>query len=217
VAARGVGGVDGDARGAGMIVGAARGTGRHASGGVGASRGVRRGRRCRAWHEQWCEARRLRWMGTPIGLKEGVKIGVWGGANKGKHIFVEDDVTRHDAVGDEVKTTILLMVKRVAKEEAAGGAGRQLMRSSGGSVRIASTAEHDEVVVGRGCAVQGVVGSRVAHRLRWEAVEEVGGCVQGLCLVTGSERCLKEKAADHIGGGSNHALGPTVLGRGVGT
>jgi hypothetical protein len=40
--------------------------------------------------------------GNRIGLKEGVKIGGWG-ANKGKHIFVENDVTRdNDAVGDEV-------------------------------------------------------------------------------------------------------------------
>ena len=91
------------------------------------------------------------------------------------------------------------------------------MRSGGRSVRIVGTTEHAKVVVGGGCVVQGKVGSRVAHRLRWEAIAEVGGCVQGLCLVTGSERCLKEKAADHIGGGSNHALGPTVLGRGVGT
>jgi hypothetical protein len=119
-----------------------------------------------------------------------------------------------DAVGDEVKTTIPLVVRRVAKEDAAGRAGTQLMRSS---VRIASTIEHAEVVVGGGCAVQGVVGSRVAHRLRWEAVEEVGGGVQGLCPVTGRERRLKEKASDHIGGGLNHALGLAVLGRGVGT
>jgi hypothetical protein len=40
--------------------------------------------------------------------------------------------------------------------------------------------------------------------------------VQGLCPVAGRERRLEEKAADHIGGGANHALGPTVLRRGVG-
>jgi hypothetical protein len=57
------------------------------------------------------------------------------------------------------------------------------MRSGGGSVRIAGTAEHAKVVVGGGCVVQGEVGSRVAHRLRGKAVEEVGGSVQGLCLV----------------------------------
>jgi uncharacterized protein (DUF2147 family) len=46
-------------------------------------------------------------MGTQIRLKEGVKISGWGGANKEKHIFVEDDMTRDDdAVGGEVKTVI---------------------------------------------------------------------------------------------------------------
>jgi hypothetical protein len=89
------------------------------------------------------------------------------------------------------------------------------MRGSSRSVRVASTAEHAKVVVGGGCAVQGEVGSRVAHRLGGKTVEKVGGGVQGLCLVAGRERRLEEKAADHIGGGANHAFGPTVLGRGV--
>jgi hypothetical protein len=55
----------------------------------------------------------------------------------------------------------------------------------------------------------------VAHRLGGKTVEKVGGGVQGLCPVAGRERRLEEKAADHIGGGANHAFGPTVLGRGV--
>jgi hypothetical protein len=68
------------------------------------------------------------------------------------------------------------VVRRVAKEEAASGACRQLMRSSSGSVRVAGTSEHTEVVVGGGCAIQGEVGDGVAHRLRWETVEEVAVC-----------------------------------------
>jgi hypothetical protein len=44
----------------------------------------------------------------------------------------------------------------------------------------------------------------------------VGCGVQGLCPVAGRERCLEEKAADHVGGGANHALCPTVLRGGVG-
>jgi hypothetical protein len=39
------------------------------------------------------------------------------------------------------------------------------MRSSSKSVRIASAAEYAEVVIGGGCALQGEVGSGVAHRL----------------------------------------------------
>jgi hypothetical protein len=88
-------------------------------------------------------------MSTRIRLKEGVEIGGWGGASKEKHIFVEDDVTGDDdAMGGEVKTTIPLVVRGGAKEEAASGAWRQLMRSSSGSVGIACTAEHAEWGVG---------------------------------------------------------------------
>jgi hypothetical protein len=50
------------------------------------------------------------------------------------------------------------MVRSVAKEEAAGGARGQLMRSRHGSVGIAGIAEHTKVVVGGGRAVKGEVG-----------------------------------------------------------
>ena len=111
-----------------------------------------------------------------------------------------------DAVGGEVQTPIPLVVRRVAKEEAAGGARINLMRGSSGSVRVAGTAEHAKVVVGGGCVVQCEVGSRVAHRLGGKTVEKVGGGVQGLCPVAGRKRRLEEKAADHIGGGVNHTF-----------
>ena len=57
----------------------------------------------------------------------------------------------------------------------------------------------------------------MAHRLRGEAVEEMYDTVQGLCPIAGTERHLKEKATDHVGGGANDVFGPTVMGRGVGT
>jgi hypothetical protein len=77
-----------------------------------------------------------------------------GGSSNGKHIFVEDDVTRDDdAVGGEVQIPIPLVVRGVAEEEAASGARRKLVRGGIGSVRVAGTAEHAQVVVGRGCAV----------------------------------------------------------------
>jgi hypothetical protein len=127
-------------------------------------------------------------------------------------------VTRDDdAVGGEVQAPIPLVVRGVAEEEAASGARRKLVRGGSGSVRIAGTAEHAQVVIGRGCAVQGKVRCRVAHRLRRKTVEEMRGSMKGLCPVGGRERRLKEKAADHVGGGANHALGPVVLSRGVGT
>jgi hypothetical protein len=156
--------------------------------------------------------------GNRIGLEEWVEIGGCGGACKGKHIFVEDDVTRDDdAVGGEVQTPIPLVVRGVAEEEAASGARRKLVRGGSGSVRVAGTSEHAQVVIGRGCAVQGEVRCRVAHRLRGKTIEEMRGGMKGLCPVGGRERRLKEKAADHVGGGANHALGPAVLSRGLGT
>jgi hypothetical protein len=42
-------------------------------------------------------------MGTRIRLKEGVKVGGRGGTDKGKHIFIENDMIRDDdAMGGEV-------------------------------------------------------------------------------------------------------------------
>jgi hypothetical protein len=98
-------------------------------------------------------------MDSRIRLKERVEIGGWGGASKGEHSFVENDVTRDDDLVEcEVKTAIPLMVRRVAKEEAMSGAWRELMRGSSENVGIAGTAKPAEVVVGGGCAVQGEVG-----------------------------------------------------------
>jgi hypothetical protein len=157
--------VVGTARGADAGDGAARGAGRSASGASKTRVAWAGSTRSRARAVKPREARvTVRGevpggMGTRIRLKEGVKIGGWGGASKGKHIIVEDDVTGDDdAMGGEVKTTIPLVAMGVAREEAASGAGRQLMRSSSGSVGLAGTTEHAEVVVGGGYVVQGEVG-----------------------------------------------------------
>jgi hypothetical protein len=72
------------------------------------------------------------------------------------------------------------------------------------------------VAVGGGCAIQGKVGSRVAHCLRDKTVEEGCGSVQGLCPIGVSERLLEEKVSYHISGCANHAFGPVVLGKGIG-
>jgi hypothetical protein len=68
--------------------------------------------------------------------------------------------------------------------------------SSGGGVGVAGTTENTEVVVGGGCAIQGEVGSVVAHRLRGGGVEEMGSGVQGLCPIASRERRLKEEAGN---------------------
>jgi hypothetical protein len=51
------------------------------------------------------------------------------------------------------------------------------MRGGSRSVRVAGTTEHTKVGVGGVGAVQGEVGSRVAHRLGGKAVQKVGGGV----------------------------------------
>jgi hypothetical protein len=72
--------------------------------------------------------------------------------------------------------------------------------------------QHIKMVIGGGCAIKGKVGSGVAHRFRGEAVQEMGSGVQGLCPVDDRERCLKEEAVDHVGGGANDAFGPSISG-----
>jgi hypothetical protein len=104
------------ARGASGGVEAARGTGKGASGGIGvgaardASKGARLG---------------LGWRWNWIGLEKRVEIGGWGGASKGKHIFVKNNVSiDEDAMRNEVKAAIPLVVRGVSKEEASSGARR---------------------------------------------------------------------------------------------
>jgi hypothetical protein len=156
------------------------------------------------------------WRENRIEVKERVEIDGWGGASKEKHIFVENEVTRDEyVVGDEVQTSIPLVVRGVTEKEAPSGAKRYLMGSGDRSVGIAGTAEHAKVIIGGGCAIQGEVGSGMAHRLRGEPVEEMCSGVQGLCPVAGRERRLKEKEIDHVGGSANDVFCPTVLGKGV--
>jgi hypothetical protein len=74
-------------------------------------------------------------------------------------------MTRDDAMGGEIKTVIPLVVRRVAKKEAASGAGRQLVRGSGGGVGIAGTAEHPKLIVGGCSVVKGEVWGGLFHCL----------------------------------------------------
>jgi hypothetical protein len=60
------------------------------------------------------QAGAIRVEGDRIGLKERVEIDGWGGASKGKPIFVVNDVTRDEyVVGGEVNTAIPLVVRGV--------------------------------------------------------------------------------------------------------
>jgi hypothetical protein len=75
---------------------------------------------CGKRHEQWRlrlwrrRSERSGWRGDRIGLKERVEIDGWGGASKGKPIFVVNDVTRDEyADGGEANTAIPLVVRGV--------------------------------------------------------------------------------------------------------
>jgi hypothetical protein len=170
-------GVGEAARSAGAGDGAARGASRSASRGIEAACGT--GRVNEAAHEDGEAARgvdngarRGAWEGWVLGSDSKRESRSVGGEEpaRGNTSSSKDVTGNDDAIGGEVKTVIPLVVRGVAKEEAASGAWRQLMRSSSGSVGIAGTAEHAEVAIGGVCAVQGKVGGGVAHRLRWEAV-----------------------------------------------
>jgi hypothetical protein len=84
-----------------------------------------------------------------------VEIGRRGGSNKGKVIFVKNNMMRdEDAVGEEVKAAVPLVVRGVPEEKTTGGVRGELVGSSGGGVGIAGTTKDTKVVIGGGCAIQ---------------------------------------------------------------
>jgi hypothetical protein len=60
-----------------------------------------------------------------------------------------------DPVGGSIKTAVSLMMRRVAKEDAQGGARRKLVCGSGGEVGITCTTKNTKVIVGREFTVKG--------------------------------------------------------------
>jgi hypothetical protein len=54
-------------------------------------------------------------------------------------------------------------------------------------------------------------------RLGWEAVQEVGGSVETLNLLTSRMGGLKHKGANEVGDGANHVLGLAILRGGIRT
>jgi hypothetical protein len=138
----GTGRVDRVVRGASGVGGAACGAGRGTTARAQAS-GPRRARQGR-----------LEWSKNRIMVKEGGEIGRQGGSSKGKVIFVKNDMTRdEDAVGEEVKAMIRLVVRGVTEERTTSGTRGELVGSGGRGVLIAGTTKDTEVVIGGGCAI----------------------------------------------------------------
>jgi len=120
------------------------------------------------------------------------------------------------AIGGEIETPIPLVIGGVPKKDTASRAGRKLVRSCGGEVRVAGAPEDTQVLVGGSGAEQGKVRSGGTERLGGKAVQQVGGGVEALSPVTGREGGLEQQGAHDVVGGANHALGLAVLRRSVG-
>jgi hypothetical protein len=151
-------------------------------------------------------------------IKEGIEVGTWGGANKGKNIVIEDNMAKDDdVVGEKIKATIPLMIRGVPKEKIPNGSRCKFVVSVGGGVGIASAPKDVKVLVGGGGAEEDEELSMMTDRLVGKTVDELDGSVQHLSPVAGGKRNLEEEATKHIRGGANHALGPTILRGGVRT
>lgn len=77
--------------------------------------------------------------------------------SEGEEGLVEGDMTRDDAVGGKVKTTVSFVVTRVAKKHIEGRPGSNLVWRGGGEVWITSTAKDAKVIAVWGCTMQGLV------------------------------------------------------------
>jgi hypothetical protein len=117
-----------------------------------------------AWHDGGSKGRNHRGR-----LVEGVILRGGGSERRDREekvILVEDDVTGDEnSVGGEVQTLIPLVIRGVPKEDATGGSGRKLVRGSGRKIRIASTCERVEVIVGGRGVEESKVGGGVRNRL----------------------------------------------------
>jgi hypothetical protein len=166
-----------------------------------------------------CRERKNRWLNHRVSRTESEEVkvrvggGCCGGGGVGKYGLIKHHMARdEDPTRGEVKAAVAFVVWGVPEKHTEGGSGCKLVRSSGGSVRVASTPENTEVVIARRGTEECLVRSRGRARSGRETVEEVGGGVEAL----GPEACRKvrldEKSADGVVGRADHALSLAVLG-----
>ena len=96
-------------------------------------------------------------------------------------------------------------------------AGRQLVRSGGGGVRVTRTPEDPKVVVARRRTEESVVWSESRRSSGRKTVEQVGGGVEALNPEARGERSLDQKGAHDVVRRANHPLSLAVLRRGIRT
>jgi hypothetical protein len=97
-----------------------------------------------------CGRGRPRWRKDKVRVEEEVKISRRGGSNEGKDILVKNNMARDDAVGEEVKAAVPLVVRGVTKEKTVKGARKELVRRDGG---ITGTTKDSKVSIGGRCAI----------------------------------------------------------------
>jgi len=122
-----------------------------------------------------------------------------------------------DAARGEVKASVPLVVRGVPKEHTTSRAGRQLVRSGGGGVRVTRTPEDPKVVVARRGTEESVVWSGSRRSSGRKTVEQVGGGVEALSPEARGERSLDQKGAHDVVRRANHPLSLAVLRRGIRT
>jgi hypothetical protein len=118
--------------------------------------------------------------------KQRRQLGVWrrcrgGGVREIR--LVEHNVSGdEDSARGEVKATMPLVVRGVTEKHTSSGARRQLVRSSGGGVRVTSAPEDTKVIVARRDTEESVVRSQSGRRCGRKTVKQVGDGVKTLCL-----------------------------------
>ena len=85
-----------------------------------------------------------------------------------------------DAARGDVKASVLLVIRGVPKKHTTSRAGRQLVRSGSGGVRVTRTPEDPKVVIARRGTEESVVWSGSRRSCGRKAVEQVGGGVETL-------------------------------------
>ena len=122
-----------------------------------------------------------------------------------------------NAARGEVKASVPLVVRGVTEEHTTSRAGRQLVRSGGGGVRVTRKCEDPKVVVARRGTEKSVVWSRSRRSSGRKSVKQVGGGVVALNLEARGQRGLDHKGAHDVVRRANHPLSLAVLRRGIRT
>jgi len=122
-----------------------------------------------------------------------------------------------DAASGEVKASVPLVVRGVTEEHTTSRAGRQLVRSGGGGVRVTRTPEDPKVVVAMRDTEKSVVWSGSYKSSGRKAVKQVGGGVEALSLEARGQRGLDQKGAHDVVRRANHPLSLAVLRRDIRT